>query len=69
VTPEEIKAARLRADLTQEMAGRTVGATRRTWQDWERGEREMPSTAWELFLLHVDQHPTHRLVERGKDSG
>jgi DNA-binding transcriptional regulator YiaG len=64
VTPADIKAARLGAKLTQTDAGESVGGTLRTWQDWESGRRAMPAPIWELFLLHTDQHPTHRLVER-----
>lgn len=66
ITPGEIKAARAAANLTQSAAGASVGATLRTWQDWESGARAMPLAPWELFLLHTDQHPTHKIVERAK---
>lgn len=52
-TPESIVTARLRAGHTQAQAGAAVGATERTWQDWERGQRAMPASAWWLYLLRV----------------
>jgi DNA-binding transcriptional regulator YiaG len=65
VTPADIKAARIASGMTQTDAGASVGGTLRTWQDWESGKRAMPSAAWDLFLLVTDQHPTHRMIERG----
>lgn len=64
MTPTEIKAARTAAGMTQTTAGESVGATLRTWQDWESGARAIPVAAWSLFLLTTDQHPTHRMIER-----
>lgn len=64
VKPADIKSARIAAGMTQTEAGACVGGSLRTWQDWESGKRAMPVAAWELFLLHTDQHPTHRLVEK-----
>lgn len=51
--PDEIRAARLAAGLTQRQAGEVIGAAERTWQDWERGERNMPPAKWELFRIRV----------------
>jgi DNA-binding XRE family transcriptional regulator len=50
-TPEAVKAARIAAGLTQEQAGAAVGVARRTWQDWERGQRRMPPGLFELFAI------------------
>ena len=50
-SPGDIRAARDAAGLTQEQAAALVHAARRAWQDWERGERQMPPAAWELFRL------------------
>lgn len=50
-SPAAVKAARSAAGLTQEQAGAAVGVARRTWQDWERGERRMPPGLFELFNL------------------
>jgi len=51
MTPDEIRAARVSANLTQRQAAHVVGAAERTWQDWERGRRNMPSAKWELFVI------------------
>jgi DNA-binding XRE family transcriptional regulator len=54
--PEQVKDARVKAGLTQEQAGAIVGApSRRTWQDWEAGRRNMPAAKWELFLLKTQK--------------
>lgn len=55
-SPEQVKDARVKAGLTQEQAGAVVGApSRRTWQDWEAGRRNMPPAKWELFLLKTQK--------------
>lgn len=48
--PSKIKDSRKSAGLTQEQAARLIGATRRAWQEWEAGRRNMPGAKWELFL-------------------
>lgn len=53
--PAEIRSARLVAGLTQKDAGELVGGGERTWQDWERGQRAMPASARELFLIKTGQ--------------
>lgn len=51
-TPEQIRAAREAAGLTQAQAADLVHAgSYRTWQDWEKGRRPMPMMAWELFCI------------------
>jgi DNA-binding transcriptional regulator YiaG len=52
--PEEIRAARLRAGLTQVEAAKWVGVTSRTWQRWEAGHSRIPKAV--LMVLE-------RLVE------
>lgn len=47
--PEEIKAARSAAGLTQTEAAALVHSTLSAWQRWEQGERRMPPGLWELF--------------------
>lgn len=56
--PEEVKSARLAAGLTQEQAGSIVGAARRTWQDWERGQRRMSPGLFELFNIKTKPRST-----------
>lgn len=50
-TPDEIKAARKGAGITQTEAGALVHTTVRTWQQWEAGDRKMHLAFWELFQL------------------
>ena len=51
--PREIKDARAKAGLTQAKAGELIGATRRAWQEWEGGRRNMPVAKWGLFQIKV----------------
>ena len=54
MTSAELKQARLDARLTQSKAAATVGVALRTWQHWEMGDRKMPESAWQLFLILTD---------------
>lgn len=51
MTPAKIKAARLKAGLTQAQAAELMGVATITWQSWERGINPIPAMAWELFQL------------------
>jgi DNA-binding transcriptional regulator YiaG len=50
-SPEEIRAARKEAELTQTAAGALLYTTCRVWQQWEAGDRRMHPAFWELFNL------------------
>lgn len=51
-SPEKIRAARLALGLTQKQAAAIVHSHHfKSWQRWENGEREMPLSTWELFLI------------------
>ena len=64
-TPDEIRAAREAAGLTQPAAAKLAGlAGWRQWSAWESGERRPAAQAWELWLLRVDKHPAYRLTRR-----
>lgn len=52
-TPKKIKAARLKAQLTQQQAADVMGVLLRSWQRWEYGTRAMNPRNWELFLIKV----------------
>ena len=52
-TPEQIKAARKAAGLTQAEAGRVIGYTMRGWQNWEHGGAEMKQALYDLFLMRT----------------
>jgi DNA-binding transcriptional regulator YiaG len=53
--PEDVKAARQAAGLTQTQAGALVHTTVRVWQQWEAGDRAMHPAFWELFLLKAKE--------------
>lgn len=63
-TQSEIIAARTNAGHTTTEAGAEVYAAARTWQQWEAGDRKMPRSVWELYLLHTGQHPEKKLVKK-----
>ena len=52
-TPGEVRAARDAAGLTQEQAAALIYATRRSWQDYEGGQRRMHPGLWELFQIKL----------------
>lgn len=64
-TPEQIRAAREAAGLTQHQAAMLVGLrSGMRWSEYERGERRPHPVLWELWLLRTGQHPTHELRQR-----
>ncbi len=56
-TPEEVRAARSAAGMTQTEAAETVHMSMRAWQQWEGGERTMPQGLFELFMIKTGQWP------------
>lgn len=58
-TPDEVRAAREAAALTQTEAGDMVHTTCRTWQQWEAGDRRMHPAFWELFRLKIATRIAH----------
>jgi DNA-binding transcriptional regulator YiaG len=55
-TPDEVRAARERAGLTQTQAAALVHTSLRAWQQWEaeagtEGHRAMHPAFWELFTI------------------
>jgi DNA-binding transcriptional regulator YiaG len=51
--PDQIRAARERAGLTQAQAAALIGYTRRAWQEWEAGTRGMRRALFDLFLQRI----------------
>lgn len=49
--PQALTQARQRAGLTQTQAAKLLGAGLRTWQQWEAGDRRVPASALELWLI------------------
>lgn len=54
-TPEQVRAAREAAGLTQSQAATLIHSTMRAWQEWEVGNRRMHPGLWELFRAKVNQ--------------
>jgi DNA-binding transcriptional regulator YiaG len=52
-SPDEIRAVRTHAGLTQAAAASRIYATERAWQAWEQAERPMHPGLWELFCAKV----------------
>lgn len=54
-SPEDVRAAREAAGLTQTQAAALVHASTRNWQQWEQAEganvRRMHPGLWELFRI------------------
>lgn len=55
-SPDEIRAARAAARLTQTEAAGRIHSTLRAWQEWEAGNRRMHPGLWELFQLKNAKH-------------
>ncbi|MDR2172822.1 MAG: YdiL family protein [Burkholderiales bacterium] len=53
--PEQIIAARHSVGHTQTEAAHTIFSALRTWQNWEAGSREMPRSAFVLYLILTEQ--------------
>lgn len=51
--PDEIRAAREAAGLTQTEAAELIYCQLRGWQDWEGGQRRMHPAFWELWRQKV----------------
>ncbi len=71
-TPDEIRAARERAGMSQAQAAALISTAKKagykTWAGYETVEgknaRTIPLPVWELFLLLTEQHPTLLLANR-----
>lgn len=50
-SPDDIRAAREGAGLTQAQAADLVHATWKRWQEWETGRSRMHPGLWELFRI------------------
>lgn len=58
--PDEIRAAREAAGLTQDEAAALIYCSGKSWQQWELGARRMHPAFWHLFSIRV----SGRLVAR-----
>lgn len=63
--PDEIRAARAAAGLTQLQAADLAGLDRpMAWSDYECGRRKPDLARWALFLLAIGQHPRYAVARR-----
>lgn len=53
-TPEQVRALRDRAGLTQRAMARLVHTTERRWREWEAGTHRMMPGLFELAEIKVD---------------
>ena len=53
--PAEVRAARLRAGLTQDAAALLVHSTLTAYQDYEYGRRRMHPGLWDLFQRKLSE--------------
>lgn len=54
ITPDQIKAARQAARLTQREAAEKIQVSTRAWQQWEGGQRKMSETMWNYFKVQTN---------------
>lgn len=54
--PDEIRAARSAANLSQHEAGQLLYTSNRHWSNWETGASKMPRAAWHLFCILTGQN-------------
>jgi len=62
ITSDDVYAARYAARLTQRDAAALLGVSRRAWESWESGARNMPACKMALFKLLAAPRtpaPTH----------
>ena len=57
---DEVRRARVSAELTQREAAECVHMTVRGWQHYEQGLRKMHPAVWELFNLKVSGEVPYR---------
>jgi DNA-binding transcriptional regulator YiaG len=57
-SPEQVRAAREAAGLTQTAASAVIYCSLRAWQDWESGARRMHPAFWELWQAKVSRVAT-----------
>ena len=53
-TPEQIRQARTKANLTQAAAAKLIYRTLNTWQKWEAGDVKMDAALWELWVMKIN---------------
>ncbi|MCS2161566.1 transcriptional regulator [Scandinavium sp. H11S7] len=57
LTPEFVRSTRESAGLTKQDAAILIGVSKRTWDSWESGFRNMPANAFKYFYFVVNGKP------------
>jgi hypothetical protein len=68
-SPDQIRAARHRAGLSQSAAGRLIGRSLRVWQAYEAGERGIDPVLWQVWLIRAGLAPVASILVGANDSG
>ena len=64
-TPEQVKALRLKAGLSQGAFAELIGlSNRQLISDYENGKKLPNTQTWTLMLLATSQHPSFELREK-----
>ena len=66
MTATEIKAARLRLNLSQPALAERLGCTTRAVQSWEQGTRNMPETCQRLLATLEPPKPKAKRIRIGQ---
>jgi len=54
-TPDQIRRARLTANLTQRQAAELIGYSFRMWEEWEAGRYPMRAVLWQAWQRMVKE--------------
>lgn len=54
-TPDQIRAARLAAGLSQDAAAVLIKSSKRSWENWEQGRVKMHPGLFDYFLIQSGQ--------------
>lgn len=54
-TPDQIRAARVVAGLSQPEAGALILSSKRSWENWEHGRAKMHPGLFDYFLIRTGQ--------------
>lgn len=61
-TPDQIRAVRLAAGLSQPEAGELILASKRSWENWEQGRVNMHPGLFDYFLIKTGQKTLDRFA-------
>lgn len=68
-TPEEVKALRTEAGLTQNAFAEIARASPAALQSWEQGRKACPVNTWEVLLVYFGKVPPRQLKRPRDEAG